>query len=401
MTIERPALALAAIIFILSASGQGLRPSTVRAEVVDSSGAPVRFAFLQLRPQKQDEVGLRVAASAAGIVSLPAVQPGRYELTVEAGGFNTLSETIDIEGDKDLGHVVMDADPTVLHVSAGSLIDPDEDSSPAHPTDLGVITVQASMPLMFRGRIEPSYLASGGRSAVQLACFEQRPGMPLQPKGDKSRISVNDAGVFETAVPICTGDKLAYRELRFSLQDEGSLTTAILIPKMEPHGYYQSRTGISLPLKPLVDQIPVHEATFFPEFTDNRALQARVSIGPWKDHFVAGETVYLSGTLTNTSDEVLAVPSTYVFSDVSWRISDDSGKEVPSREQPENGGAAPRVDLLFPGQSETFMVNVSFLFSFSSAGTYHVVARPLVRRPDFPGAEQTTSAESTFVITEK
>lgn len=76
---------------------------------------PVRFAFLELRPERPDGAGMRASASNKGIAVIPSIQPGRYELSVEAGGFYNLSRTIEIDGDVDLGRIRMDADQSSLN----------------------------------------------------------------------------------------------------------------------------------------------------------------------------------------------------------------------------------------------------------------------------------------------
>lgn len=394
------------------ASGQAQQSSnsqaSVKAHVVDANGVPVKSAFLELRPEGQNKAGVRAAASFAGSVVIPSLLPGKYDLSIEAGGFNTLSQTVEIDGDKDLGRIAMDADPNILRVSPARDVTwvPPEEATEVRPVPV------STMMLTFRGRIEPSSVVSGKRLTVQVSCSEQRPGMPERPQHKVSlRIAVSDAGVFEGLVPTCTGDTLAHRELRFLLKDENNVTIALLLPKTGPEGYYQSRIGIWLPLKPFVEQF-AHVATFFPEFTDGRPLQGTLSVSPWSinpgpwssDPFVVGENVFLNARLTNTSEEVLEIPSVGFESDIDWIISDDTGKRVPfhlfkDRTSESSGGRkALRSHLLFPGESETSMVNISLLFSLTSPGTYHVVARRIVRRLEVPGEEQITSAPSTFVI---
>src|ERR1700693_1307930 len=77
------------------------------------------------------------------------------------------------------------------------------------------------------------------------------------------------------------------------------------------------------------EELPVHEATFLPEFTDGGPLQATSSVSQ-RDPFEIGERVsLLNVTLTNTSEEVLEIPSVGFESDIDWIISDDTRKRVP------------------------------------------------------------------------
>jgi hypothetical protein len=404
------------------ASGQVQQPpntkASVKAEIVDANGVPVKSAFLELRPVGQNRAGVRTAASPTGGIVISSLEPRKYDLSIQAGGFNTLSQTIEIDSDKDLGRIAMDADPNVLHVSGASVANVSQSISIIPGLDESTLTSAekethtapvpvSETPLIFRGQIEPSSAVSGRQLAVQVSCSEQRPGMAQRPQRDVARVPVSSEGIFEDFVPACSGDTLAHRELRFSLKDESGVTIALLLPKNRPEGYHQSRIGISLPLKPFIEQMPVHEATFVPEFTDNRPLRAKLSVSPWKESFLVGETVFLNATLTNTSDEVLSIASGDVLSNVSWTISDDKGYNVPAhlfRDRTEdslNGGYASRSHILFPGGSETNGVNVSLLFALTSSGTYHAVARQIVRRPEVLGEQQITSAPSTFVIEAK
>jgi len=197
---------------------------------------------------------------------------------------------------------------------------------------------------------------------------------------------------------------LAHRELRLSLQDKHGLTIALLVPKRTLDGYNQSKIGIWLPLTPEVEETPVHEATFIPEFTDNGPLQATLSVSAFKDAFEIGETVFLNTTLTNTSEEVLDVQWPGFSSELDWIISDQEGKRVPLRlskdriEEFPGDRRAPRSCLLFPRESLRSTLNMSVLFILTSPGTYHVVARQIVRRCELAGQQQIASQESTFVI---
>lgn len=401
----RPVLFFAAML-LGTASGQVPYPTPapqvgghrVNAEVVDSKGLPLRYAFLELRSQKQGETGVRAAADADGKVVVPSMQQGTYLLSVGAGGFIDLSRTIEIDGDKDLGRIALDADPNVLHASTSVIgFSPAESDAAAAPVK--VITT----PRVIRGRIESS-VVSGRRLMVQLSCSAKPPGMNERPQRDVALAPVDAAGSFEISVPRCSGVEFAHLELRFSLKDEHGGTVALLLPKLTPQGYYQSKIGIWFPLKPWMEQSSLHEAMFFPEFTDNRPLQARISISPFRDRFVDGETIFLNYKLTNTANEVLALSSASFESDFAWIISDDHGKRVPLRlfrdrtGEPLDGNQPVTRSIIFPGESETGMVNMSLLFNLTAPGTYHVLASRIVRRPELPGEEQVTSAESTFVI---
>lgn len=379
--------------------------ASVRAEVVDANGVPIKSGVLELRPEGQSKAGVRAAASPTGSVVIPFLKPGKYDLSVEATGFNTLSQTIEIDGDQDLGRIAMDIDedapmvgPSIFIVGGRTFSEKEIQARAVH---LG------RKLLVFRGRIAPSPSVNGKQLTVQLSCSEQRPGMPQRPERNVARISVDSSGNFETAIPACSGETLAHRELRLALKDESGVTIALLLPKTTFEGYYQSRLGIWFPLKPLGEEDPVHEATFFPEFTDGRPLQATISVSQ-RDPFVVGErTSVLNVTLTNTSEEVLEIPSVGFESNFDWIISDDDGKRVPfhlfkdRRSESSGGRKSQRSRLLFPGESETSYVNIGLLFALTSPGTYHVVARRIVRRLEVLGEEQITSAPSTFVIVAK
>jgi len=221
--------------------------------------------------------------------------------------------------------------------------------------------------------------------------------MPERPQSDVARLPLDSAGTFEGAVPACTSETLAHRELRFSLKDGAGATMALLLPKGTYEGYRQSRIGIWLPLRASTEQTPVHGATFFPEFTDKRPLRADISVRLPKSRFMAGEQILPSATVTNTSEEVLAQPYS---SDSEWIISDDQGRQVP-RDRTGGASRTQKTRNLFPGESVGIGANIGFLFNLVSPGTYHVLARLIIRRPDVPGEAQITSGESTFVIAGK
>jgi hypothetical protein len=406
MTAEvRSVLFVAAILFGTvsgqipqSAPTQHVVEHSVKAEVVDSKSQPLRFAFLEMRSQEQGETGVRAAADPGGKVVIPSVQPGRYELSIGAQGLITLSRAMEIDGDEDLGRIVLDADPNVLPASASMIaFGPVESDAP-------VPSIKSITPLrVFRGSIDSSVVV-GKRLRIQVSCSVRLPGMNQRPQRDVALAPVDTSGSFEIPVPRCFGMELAHRELRFSLKDEHDRIIAFLLPLMTPQGYYQSRSGIWLPLKPMMEQSPFNVATFYPEYTDNRSLQATLSIRPDVDRYRAGETIFMNYTLTNTSDEVLLVRYSAWSSDLTWTILDEHGERVPFRllfdrsGEPFGGGEATRSEVIFPSQSVGGGVNISFLFDLASPGTYRVVARRIVRRPELPGEEQITSSESTFVI---
>jgi len=384
------------------ALGQGY---AVKAELLGPDGVPIRSALLELRPEKNGKVGKGMPSGATGTVVIPSILPGRYELSIEAAGFDSLSRTINIDVDLDLGRIVMDADPNVVRTSSACCLgvsNPSEsEREAAHTEQVHVGT----RPLIVRGLIQPlSIFNDGRRLTVQLSCSKQFPGRPPESQTDVARTSVDGEGVFEVAVPSCSDETLAHWELRFSLRDEHGAVRALLVPKMTAEGYHQSRFGIWLPLKLMVEQVQAHEAIFFPEFTDDRPLQAKISVHPWKDRFVAGENMFMNSTFTNTSDEVLSVPFGFDEPDSAWIITDEKGIRTPSRPLPQRSAQvshearAPYSRLLFPGEIQTETVNISSFFTLDSPGTYHVLARRTVGRPEVAGAARITSAESTFVI---
>ena len=370
----------------------------VKVDLVGSDGAPIQLAFMELRAEGHNE-GIRVSGDSSGRI-VASTAAGRYDLTIEAAGFNNLSRAISINRYVDLGRIVMDADPNIIHAGSESIccFDP-LDSSPKKDEPQTVAI--GSNPVLFRGRIRPTSAFIGKALVTQVSCSEQQPTLPQRPPIDRIRVPVGADGHFEFGVPACSGDVLAHRELRFSLRNEDGATVALLLPKMTADGYNQSRFGIWLPVKPSIPQMPSQEATFYPEFTDNRPLHATITVG-------AGITSsagppFLRATLTNTSEEVLSVSPLYFVDDYTWIISDDHGQRVPFRLFMDRSGEppdqkAPRSRFLFPGESQTYEVNIGLLFTFSSSGTYHVVAKRVIRRPEVLGEEQVTSPEATFVI---
>jgi hypothetical protein len=155
------------------------------------------------------------------------------------------------------------------------------------------------------------------------------------------------------------------------------------------------------------EKTQVNRATLFPEFTDNRPLEATISVHPNKvaeiGHFKPGETVFLSATLRNTSDEVLAL-WLMPFREYSWIIEGDKGKRVPFRlfrdrnGEPLDDSHLFRTQLLFPGESQTSLVNISAFFALDTPGMYHAVARTIIRRLEVLGEEQIASPQFTFII---
>jgi hypothetical protein len=371
---------------------------SVKAQFVGSDGAPIRSAFIELRPEGHHD-GVRVSGDSNGRV-VASTAAGRYDLTIMAAGFNNLSRTITLNRDVDLGRVAMDADPNILHVSGASVccIDP-QDSSPKKDEPKTVAI--GSNPVVFRGCIRPASALNSRRLNVQVSCSEQRPTLPQRPPIDMVRVPVDETGHFEVGVPPCFNEMLAHRELRFSLKDEGGATVALLLPKTTAEGYKQSRFGVWLPLETPIPQMSNREAAFYLEFTDNRPLRATITVSA--SITPAPGPPYLRAVLTNTSDEVLSISSPDFVSDYAWIISDDAGKRVPFRLFMDRTGEPPdrkmpRSRFLFPGDSETAEVNIGLFFNFSSPGTYHVLAKRIVRRPELLGEEQIFSPESTFVI---
>ncbi len=395
-------LAIAAAMFASALDAQSCLAShgkienhSVRAEVFDSKGAPLPFAFLELRPRITGEVGARAGTDSAGGVSIPSIQPGCYELSVEAGGFMILARTITIDGDKDLGRIVMDADPNVMWGSSGAIV-----GNPPEPAlDIPPVPVPFNTPPLIRGQIQSASLAGRRRLTAQLSCSEQLPQKPERPQWEVARLPVDDTGRFEGPVPPCPGEMLAHWELRFSLKDEHGATIALLLPGA---GIDQSKIGVWLPLTMPFEPAPVRDVTFFPEFTDNRPLQATLSLSPPGRAFHVGQMVLLNLILTNTSDEVIDVSSS--IEDINWIISDDHDQRVAYRlfrdrtANPSRGNQTLRSVLLFPGESQTAGINVSLKFDLTAPGTYHAVARRDVRRFEIPGEEQITSAATAFVI---
>jgi hypothetical protein len=130
-------IVFAALLLFLSASAQ-IRDSSgpptpeapqrqtdgyyVRCEVAGPDRHPVRGGFVELRLLGDGEPTARSPISLTGSTTIPSIQPGQYDLSFEAGGFLTVSRTIKIDGDKDLGRIVLDVDPDVLYASSGALL---------------------------------------------------------------------------------------------------------------------------------------------------------------------------------------------------------------------------------------------------------------------------------------
>jgi hypothetical protein len=360
---------------------------SVQADVKLSDSGQTQPSMIELRPKGGGRSSIAVADS-TGRVVVKSVSPGTYDLAIEAVGFNTLSRTIRIAGDIDLGRVVMDPDPNILHTHSHGL---ESGFTPNriidHKPDL--------RPSSLRGRITPAPLSSGKRLAVQLSCSEQMPGLPQRPQTDLGLIAVDDTGAFQTPIPECSNDRLAHRELRFALQNQAGQTLALLLPKMAANGFHQSRFGVWLPVKPVLPDLQ-NEAVLAPEFTDNRPLQAKISV-------TSSSWGGLQATLTNTSDEVIAVRPADFFSDLDWIILDEHGERVPFRLFRDRTGEQTeerllRNRLLFPGESEAFDVNIKLQFELDAPGAYRAVARRIIRRPELPGEQQIVSPEFTFVI---
>ena len=402
-----PLRCLLATVLLTAAYGQvrptpesAVTPATklkysLKGEFLGKDGAPVRSVVLGIRPNAPSEVGFQVDGDANGRVAA-LLDPGLYFLTIEAAGCNNVSRTLTLSGDFDLGRVVLDTDPNIVYSSSICCLF-DLGDKPPGPTTL------PATPTVLRGQIQPFSVFQGRRLTVQISCSVQLPGQPQRPPMDVARASVDSDGSFTAAVPACADETLSHRELRFSLKEEDGATLALLLPKMTVQGYYQSRFGIWLPVKPFLEETLQH-ATFAPELLDNRPLEATISVsGP---SFPAGNSIFLNARLTNTSQEVLSIQSLDFVSGYDWLISDEHGNQVPLHLFRDRTGESedrkmPRSHFLFPGESETDSVNISLLFSFASPGTYHVLARRVVRRPEVLGEQQISSSEYTFVIAGK
>lgn len=190
-------------------------PTNVRAEqsqpqsyilmvdLVALDGAPIQYAFMELRPAGSNK-GIRVSGDLNGhiVASTPA---GRYSLTIEAGGFNNLSRTITITQDVDLGRIVMNVDPNVVPAGPSALLLDLRDPSPKQDKPQTVVT--GSNPEVFRGRIQPASAIQGSRLEVQVSCSEQPPGLPQRPQIDIGRVPLDGSGAFELEVPLCSGER--------------------------------------------------------------------------------------------------------------------------------------------------------------------------------------------------
>jgi hypothetical protein len=377
-------------------------PYSVKAEVHGSDGAASNSASLELRG-RGTSVRLTANADSTGKIVLQPVQRGTYDLSIEAVGFNVLSRTIKISGDIDLGRVLMDRDTDPLpvhHPHDVALSLPADESRPAHKT-------LNEYPDILRGRIAPASFFTGKRLMVQLSCSEQPPGLPQLPPIDMSLVAVDENGGFETPIPDCFYNSLAHREIRFCLKQRDGRIVALMLPKRNAVGYYQSRLGIWLPVKSVLPQemmkslFPqeMHEAEFALEYTDSRPLQASISVTnpSWGR---------LDATLTNTSEEVIAISSPIDFlHGYDWVITNDRGNRMPRRifwdrtGEQADGPFGPS-HFLFPGESETEEWEIAQEFNlWQFPGTYHAVARRIIRRPELPGEQQIGSPELTFVIT--
>jgi hypothetical protein len=334
---------------------------------------------------------LAAIAGSDGKVILRSVRPGAYSLSIQAGRFYYLSRKITINNDIDLGRILLVPDPDIL---PGRIAGP----PPLSTVEESRFYNKDDYPRSIRGRIKPASFFTGRRLMVQLSCSVRLPGLPERPPIDVTMVPVDETGGFVAPVPECSEDLLAHREIRFCLKNKEKRIVALMLPKLTGSGYYQSRFGIWLPVKSVSPE-ETQEGEFALEYTDNRPLQASISVtsSSWGGLLVI---------LTNTSDEVIAVrpAETDFFSDPDWIILDEHGGRVPlrlfrdrTREQTEERLGAQR--FLFPGESETYDVNIRLEFELNAPGTYRAIARRIIGRPELPGVQVIVSPQSTFVIT--
>ncbi|MFN7994676.1 MAG: carboxypeptidase-like regulatory domain-containing protein [Bryobacteraceae bacterium] len=301
------ALSCAALLFGIASGQSSARREhsqtyTVKGQLVAPNGGPVRFVTLELRPERRGGLGAKVSADVTGHIVVPVIPPGRYQLSIEGGYFKTLSRTLRVTGDVDLGPIYLQANPEMGWSSGSSILivpEPKFDYG-----DSGKVELVGFRPTpILRGRIPSLSITKGTRLSVRVSCLEERRGLPPDSQIELANVPLTSGGTFELANPYCAGDTFAYRELHFSLIDEQKSTAALLLPKPSYHGYDQSNFGISIPLKR--DRTFGQETIFAPVFMDNRPFHAEVSIHPVERTFIVGQTVLLNATVTNTSEEVL------------------------------------------------------------------------------------------------
>src|SRR5258706_14621890 len=107
---NRSHFAVVAVLLAFAAtSGAQTVTIALSGTVIDPSGAPVPGADLQLVSQTTHST-LTAKTNSVGLFRFPLVQPGRYELTIQASGFkNYVESDIDLTSSetRDLGRLSM------------------------------------------------------------------------------------------------------------------------------------------------------------------------------------------------------------------------------------------------------------------------------------------------------
>jgi hypothetical protein len=105
---------LLSIVASVLASGQGEvsqpHPILLSGKIVEQTGAPIPGASGSLTFFDAKEVFSAIESDQQGILSLPVVKPGRYNLTIQRAGFRSFTQPIEVTGknDIDLGRVALD-----------------------------------------------------------------------------------------------------------------------------------------------------------------------------------------------------------------------------------------------------------------------------------------------------
>ncbi|MGA2157397.1 MAG: carboxypeptidase-like regulatory domain-containing protein, partial [Bryobacteraceae bacterium] len=125
------ALRLFCIVVALCGTGFGQITGNIQGTVVDSAGAVVPGAKIQLKAEATGE--LRTAVSDdVGLFRFPIVPPASYTVTIEVPGFKIRSEQgiqLSSGETRDLGRLVMELGPAVEKVSVTAEATPVETAS--------------------------------------------------------------------------------------------------------------------------------------------------------------------------------------------------------------------------------------------------------------------------------
>src|SRR5438067_11524650 len=93
------AIVVAAILCASLALGQGIVTGSISGTIEDPQGAVVAGATVRATQLATNRV-FSTASSKGGVVLLPSLPPGQYNVAVEMQGFSTYSQNAAVEGGK-------------------------------------------------------------------------------------------------------------------------------------------------------------------------------------------------------------------------------------------------------------------------------------------------------------